>query len=231
MLAGIYPSTTDITSSFSYPGDASSGYGYYQANGSTYVGDVPSAYGSSYTGGDVVSVAIDTAAGKIWFAKNGTYPGGGDPAAGTGAAYSSLSGSTAYHIAGSIRKGSALISPTFGGVQTIRLASAALSYSPPSGFSPWLPPASVSITVRDESGSTINLTSFSWAFFEEDTPDALAVPVATGTNSTSGSGVLAISIPYTSLSNGATGSLLISTTGGTAGVQCRSWYMPVTVTV
>lgn len=38
---------------------------------------------SSYTTGDVVSCAFDSASGKIWFAKNGTYLGSGNPAGGT----------------------------------------------------------------------------------------------------------------------------------------------------
>jgi hypothetical protein len=38
----------------------------------------------------VISVAFDADAGKIWFAKNGTWQASGDPAAGTNAAFSSI---------------------------------------------------------------------------------------------------------------------------------------------
>ena len=36
---------------------------------------------------DYINVAVDADAGKIWFGKNGTYEGGGDPAAGTNPTY------------------------------------------------------------------------------------------------------------------------------------------------
>jgi len=41
---------------------------------------------TTYTSGDVISIAFDTALGRSWVRKNGGswYPAGGDPAAGTG---------------------------------------------------------------------------------------------------------------------------------------------------
>lgn len=238
VFVGIFPSTVNLgVTSPTYPGGdpviSGAGFGLYQA-GSTFSkwsGDVGASYGNSFTTNSVVGCAIDTAAGKIWWSIGGVWQNSGDPAAGTGEAFSTLNSGTTYHFAGSGRLGSSYWTPTDGAVLTMRLASAAFDYSIPTGFSAWLPAASVSVTVRDEAAATINSTSFKWAFFEEVSPDLLAVPAATGTTSTNGAGVLAITIPYTTLANGGTGSLLISTTGGTAGVQCRSWYMPVTVTV
>ena len=49
-----------------------------------------SAYGSTFKSGDVIGVAFDATAGKIWFSVNGTFQASGDPAAGTNAAFTSL---------------------------------------------------------------------------------------------------------------------------------------------
>jgi hypothetical protein len=67
-----------------------SGYGYLGVNGNKLTGSTGSAYGSAFTTNDVISVAFDADAGKIWFAKNGTWQASGDPAAGTNAAFSSI---------------------------------------------------------------------------------------------------------------------------------------------
>jgi hypothetical protein len=57
----------------------------FRAMGST----VNTTVGASvtYAVGDIISVAVDADAGKIWFAKNGTYEGGGNPATGTSPTY------------------------------------------------------------------------------------------------------------------------------------------------
>jgi hypothetical protein len=47
---------------------------------------------TSATTNDVISVAVDIDAGKIWIGKNGTFFNSGNPAAGTNAAYTNLSG-------------------------------------------------------------------------------------------------------------------------------------------
>ncbi len=51
------------------------------------VGTLPSSHNFG-TAGDVVGVAWDSAAGKVWFSVNGTWSG--DPIAGTGAAFASV---------------------------------------------------------------------------------------------------------------------------------------------
>ena len=65
----------------------------YQNEGNTYNND--SATGTdvdTYTTGDIVSVAFDCDAGKVWFAKNNTWQGAGspNPATGTDANYTNL---------------------------------------------------------------------------------------------------------------------------------------------
>ena len=55
-------------------------------NGST------SYFGSGFSNNDIIQIAVDMDNNKIWWGKNGTYPNSGDPAAGTNAAYTNLSG-------------------------------------------------------------------------------------------------------------------------------------------
>lgn len=75
----------------------------------------------------VVGMAVDLDAGRVWWSLNGAWAG--DPAAGTGAAYTGLSGT--YHLAGSCDD----IAQPFNGL-TLRTAPGELAYPPPAGFSP-----------------------------------------------------------------------------------------------
>lgn len=78
--------------------------------------------------GDVVCMAVDLGAGKLWFGKNGTWQGGGDPAAGTGQQATGLSGT--YYVHASQNKNEAA-------VFTLRSEAADMQYTIPSGFSAW----------------------------------------------------------------------------------------------
>jgi hypothetical protein len=49
-------------------------------------------YGSSASNGDIIGCAIDFDSGKIWFSINGTWQASGNPATGSNAAFSDLSG-------------------------------------------------------------------------------------------------------------------------------------------
>jgi hypothetical protein len=85
-LSGIDYSNTNTTAV------GTKGYAYYPNNGNkTGIGST-SSYGNSYTNGDIISVALDMDAGKVWFAKNGTYQASGNPATGANEAFSGLSG-------------------------------------------------------------------------------------------------------------------------------------------
>jgi hypothetical protein len=68
----------------------------YYADGNKYSFNTGSitgaALGSSYTTNDIIGIAVDMSAGKIWFSKNGVWQGSGDPSAGTNEAYSGLTG-------------------------------------------------------------------------------------------------------------------------------------------
>jgi hypothetical protein len=71
-----------------YPGSLSRGFGY-RANGDVYKGGVgQSGTFATYTGGDIIGVAMDMTNNKLYLSKNGTFQNSGDPtsgASGTGA--------------------------------------------------------------------------------------------------------------------------------------------------
>lgn len=86
--------------------------------------------GASFSAGDVVAIAVDLGAGKIWWAKNNVWISG-DPASGTSPSYSGLSGT--FSPAVSVGTANAP-----GGSQvTARFAAGTFTYTPPSGYSQW----------------------------------------------------------------------------------------------
>lgn len=123
------------------------GNGLYATNGAT------SGTPSNFGGNAVIGVALDLDAGKIWFAKDNTWQSAGDPAAGTGAIFSSISGTflPAVNMLDTRQ------------ILTGRFRSADLTYSPPVGFSPWAagsPVVEATNTSIQESASlthTVNL--------------------------------------------------------------------------
>lgn len=112
----------------SYPGGGATGWGYYEQTGDKYHLAAATPYGSAFVAGNIIGVAVDLGAGLIWFSLNGAWQASGSPSAGTGAAFSGLTGSLfpaigIYGISGS----------TF----TARFISSSQTYSPPTGFSAW----------------------------------------------------------------------------------------------
>ena len=111
---GVFPGTTAIT------------YGYYGNNGNKYNNNTSSAYGNTYGSGDVIGCALDLDNGKIWWSKNGTWQASGDPAAGTNAAYTGVSG-TKQPAAADVGGSTAInVTANFG--------QRAFAYTAPSGF-------------------------------------------------------------------------------------------------
>jgi hypothetical protein len=102
----------------------------YYADGNKYSFNTGSiagtAFGSSYTTNDVIGVAIDMSAGKIWFSKNGTFQGSGNPSAGTNEAYSGLTGVWGP-FAGKAAVGN---NPTV----ILNCGQRPFTYTPPTGF-------------------------------------------------------------------------------------------------
>ena len=80
-------------------------------------------YGDTWTTNDVIGVAFDADNGKLFFAKNNTWQESGDPAAGTNAAFTGVSGTYVAHAGGAQ-----------GFTATFNFGQRAFAYTPPTGF-------------------------------------------------------------------------------------------------
>jgi hypothetical protein len=86
------------------------------------------AYGSAGALNDIFGVAVDMDNGKIFFSKNGTWQGSGDPVAGTNAAYTDLVSSGITWVPGFYFAGDST------GTVSINFGQRSLSYTPPTGY-------------------------------------------------------------------------------------------------
>lgn len=107
-----------------YAGVDTNGWSYGWG-GQKWHNAVNTAYGATWTNGDVISVALDLVAGKIWFAKNGVWQNSGDPAAGTGEAFASVTGPLFPQD-----------SPYSSSGMTANFGQSAMIYTVPTGFTP-----------------------------------------------------------------------------------------------
>lgn len=115
---------------------ASNSWGYWD-DGTVWHGFADSSTGVPFTTDDVVGVAVDMDAGKLWWSKNGAWLQGGDPATGSTPKYSNLAGNTIFPAA-SVTSTNNAVTANFGGP---------FSYPIPSGFSSWGdPPPAPSFT-------------------------------------------------------------------------------------
>lgn len=105
-------------------GSGASQWGYLRSALKRHNGSATS-FGSTFTAGDTIGVAIDFTAGYIWFSKNGTWQGSGDPVNGTNPAYTSVSGTLVPHASANA------------GAPTVTLNKS--SSNTPSGFTYWAP--------------------------------------------------------------------------------------------
>jgi len=84
---------TSFNATNSYVGQTATTYGYTARSNTKYNNNTGTSYGTgSSTNGDVLMCAFDLDNGKIYFGKNGTWYGSGDPVAGTNAAFTGISG-------------------------------------------------------------------------------------------------------------------------------------------
>lgn len=104
----------------------SNSWSYSASSGNKYNGS-GIAYGNTWATNDVIGVAVDMDNGKIWFSKNGTWQASGDPAAGTNAAFTNLSGNTIFPL---IEFESSAVNWT----QVANFGQRGFSQSVPSGF-------------------------------------------------------------------------------------------------
>lgn len=124
---GISPVTASNT------GDATAGNGYGWESAATSRlfanGAAVSNYGTQINSGDVLMIAVDFDAGKIWYGRNGTWFGSpaGDPAAGTNQSQTITTGVTYAPMFG--RDSSNATTTNF-----VNFGQRAFAYTPPSGF-------------------------------------------------------------------------------------------------
>jgi hypothetical protein len=104
-------------------GNSSTSYACYLSDGTKRNSNTATAYGSAFAAGDVMGVAFDMDAGKIWFSKNGTWFASGSPAAGTGEAFSGITGLK-----------SPALSPGDTNVVSCNFGQRPFAYTAPSGF-------------------------------------------------------------------------------------------------
>ena len=92
----------------------------------TYHNINPIGLGTAPAPNDIIQIALDLDNGKIWWGKNGSWFGGGNPATGANPAYTGVSG-TLFPM----------VSPftTSPGVVTANFGNSAFAYTPPAGFS------------------------------------------------------------------------------------------------
>jgi len=89
-----------------FPGWSSDGWGYARDGGKRNSG-IDTSYGSSFTSGDIISIALDMDNKYVYFAKNGVWQNSGDPTSGaTGTGGLSLSADLYYFVTASFNSSS-----------------------------------------------------------------------------------------------------------------------------
>ena len=98
----------------------------YLADGRTYHNNSAPSYGVSSAPGDLLMMALDIDAGKLWYGKNGTWMGSGNPGAGSNPSQTFTAGQKMSFSAQSGAPTTQVINANFG--------SKAWTYNAPSGF-------------------------------------------------------------------------------------------------
>ena len=111
-----------------YPGEDASSYAYDLENGNGISNDTDLTLGSDLVAGDIFMCAFDLDNNKVFFGKNGTFFGSGNPATGANPAYTISAGT--YHVI-------ARPNPSgygSGGVLKANFGARSFAYSAPSGY-------------------------------------------------------------------------------------------------
>lgn len=127
LIVGFVDGSASLTT---YAGNSAKGRGG-QLNGTSYVNGWTA--GSAWAGAaatNVIGLAIDLSAGKGFIAVNNTWQGSSDPAAGTNAWVTAVTG-TVYVATSPAGTGNRV---------TLRTKASQFTYSPPSGYSAWATP-------------------------------------------------------------------------------------------
>ncbi len=125
-------SNSSLVLDTNYVGQTANGWGLFSSGlgGGPYHSAVNLGLTTGYTAGQTVQLALDMDNGKVWWGINNTWLGGGDPAAGTLANYTT--GITGTLYATLTASGSAPAS-----VSTVNFGASAFTYTPPTGFTGW----------------------------------------------------------------------------------------------
>lgn len=94
-------------------------------NGQAYHNNTVTSSYATFASGDVVMVAFDVSAGKLWFGRNGTWFNSGAPASGTGFIYSDLAG-TIFPALDNKNASTGVLNANFG--------QRPFTYTPPTGY-------------------------------------------------------------------------------------------------
>lgn len=135
-------------------------YRSYVVNGNKDTNTTSAAYGSTYTANDTIGVALDLDNGKVWFSKNGAWQASGDPAAGTNAAFTDITGSDGwtFGISG-YGSGGDNCHANFG--------QRPFTYTPPTGFKALntqnLPTPTIGATSTTQAGKYFNTVLYTGA--------------------------------------------------------------------
>jgi len=156
LTVGIADTSFDATNS--YVGQTATTYGYNARANTKYNNNTGTSYGTgSSTNGDVLMCAFDLDNGKIYFGKNGTWYGSGDPVAGTNAAFTGISGTycPAYGHNATASQSTGI---------TFNFGQRAFAYTAPSGFKALctqnLPTPTIGATSTTQAGKYFNAVTY-----------------------------------------------------------------------
>jgi hypothetical protein len=151
---------TSLVNSYANGGGGSSDtYLLQGSNGNKNNGGTSTSYGSSFTTGDTVMCAFDLDNGKMYWGKNGTWFASGDPAAGTNAAYTGLSGTFFPLWYWGLGAGTSGVL-----ISNINFGQRAFAYTAPSGFKALvttnLPTPTIGATSTTQAGKYFNAVPY-----------------------------------------------------------------------
>lgn len=194
----------------------SSAYLYYSAGNVWHANSASGSY-ATYGEGDVITILLKN--GKLYAAKNGTWINSGDPDAETGYIASGLTGDWYPCV-------------LFYDANPVTLhCNTTIAITLPTGVYPWDQTVEVDVTLVGSTGTPVASTAVEWAVFASPSPDGMAAPEASGTDTTDGSGVLSITYLGTMMAPGDAGSIVISTTAGDPDAQSQAHFAPVEPTI
>ena len=140
------------------PGQSSNFGVTLYSNGALYKetsGGGTSGWGSSFGTTDVIGIALDMDTGKVYFSKNGLWQNSADPAAGTGAASTSLlTYDSVYYPC--------VATYYAGGIASLNFGNNTFRYGPPAGFLPYAQARSVTKLNSPASGDSYGLINFNY---------------------------------------------------------------------